>query len=130
MNTEFNWWLLIVGLVVGAALVWLVIADSTRREADLDERERADEAVWIAARLGTRGAPLPPERIEAILRLHRDYLAGPPPDDPDDAASHVPAAHPEPWPDRADRADGVDGADRADRADLRRDRETEPGVGA
>ena len=40
MNAEFNWWLLIVGLVIGAGLVWLVVADSRRREADLSERER------------------------------------------------------------------------------------------
>lgn len=124
MNTEFNWWLLIVGLAVGAALVWLVIADSTRREADLDERERADEAVWIAARLGSRGAPVPPERIEAILRLHRDYLAGPPPDDPDAVAGPVPTAHPEGRPDRPDWPE------RPERAEFHRDRETEPGIGA
>jgi hypothetical protein len=31
MNAEFNVWLLIVGLVVGAGLVWLVIMDSRRR---------------------------------------------------------------------------------------------------
>ena len=36
VNAEFNWWLLIVGLVVGAGLVWLVVLDSRRREADVD----------------------------------------------------------------------------------------------
>lgn len=115
MNAEFNWWLLIVGLVVGAALVWLVVADSTRREADLEERERADEAVWIAARLSGRGGAVPPERVEEVLRLHRDYLAGPPPDEPDapQVMAQPRATEPEPetWPDRS----GVG-----------RDRETEP----
>ena len=38
VNAEFNWWLLIVGLVIGAGLVWLVLADSRRREVDILER--------------------------------------------------------------------------------------------
>lgn len=32
MNAEFNWWLLIVGLVVGAGLTWLVVGDTRDRE--------------------------------------------------------------------------------------------------
>jgi hypothetical protein len=48
VNAEFNWWLLIVGLVVGAGLVWLVMADSRRREVDVSEAERDGEAQWIA----------------------------------------------------------------------------------
>ena len=44
MDAEFNWWLLIVGLVVGAGLVWLVVLDSRRREADVDEAGMAREA--------------------------------------------------------------------------------------
>ncbi len=44
VNSEFNWWLLIVGLVVGAGLVWLVVADSRRREVDVNEAEREGEA--------------------------------------------------------------------------------------
>jgi hypothetical protein len=35
VNAEFNWWLLIVGLVIGAALVYLVLADSSRRESEV-----------------------------------------------------------------------------------------------
>jgi hypothetical protein len=82
VNAEFNWWLLIVGLVVGAALTWLVMADLTRRDADVDATETAGEARWIATILTDSGLPIAVERVEDVLRLHRDYLGAPPPDDP------------------------------------------------
>ena len=28
------------------------------------------------------GTPMPPDRVEDVLRLHREYLAAPPPDEP------------------------------------------------
>jgi hypothetical protein len=83
LNGEFHWWLLIVGLVLGAALTWLVMADSTRRDVDITEAEQRSESVWIARILSGFGRESPPERIEEILRLHREYLAAPPPDEPE-----------------------------------------------
>jgi len=74
MNAEFNWWLLIVGLVAGAGLVWLVIADWSRREEDVAEDERAVESAWIAQSLRERGTDLDPDAAEQVLALHRDYL--------------------------------------------------------
>jgi hypothetical protein len=82
VNAEFNWWLLIVGLVIGAALTWLVMAESTRRDADLTDSEQRGEALWIASMLSPSGEPTDPARVEQVLRLHREYLAAPPPDDP------------------------------------------------
>jgi hypothetical protein len=82
MNAEFNWWLLIVGLVLGAALTWLVMADLARREDDVEAAERAGEARWIATILTTGGQPIAADNVEEVLRLHRDYLAAPPPDEP------------------------------------------------
>jgi len=82
MNAEFNWWLLIVGLVVGAALTWLVMSESVRRDIDEMEEEQRGEARWISSLVSGAGRPIPPERVEEILRLHREYLAAPPPDDP------------------------------------------------
>jgi hypothetical protein len=82
VNTEFNWWLLIVGLVAGAALVWLVLADSARRDADLEDEEIPMEAAWIAAALRDEGDEIDPRIADRVLRLHRAYLAGPPPDGP------------------------------------------------
>jgi hypothetical protein len=84
VNAEFNWWLLIVGLVIGAALVWLVLADSSRREAEITEEELPREATWIAATMQERGEPLTPEAAEEMLRLHRAYLASLPPDEDED----------------------------------------------
>ena len=82
MNAEFNWWLLIVGLVVGAGLVWFVLLDSRRREVDVAAEERAREALWLSAALGEDGFDVPPEAMERALALHQDYLTAPPPDDP------------------------------------------------
>ena len=85
VNAEFNWWLLIVGLVLGAALTWLVMAESTRRDADVAESEQRSEALWIATTLTAAGRPTEDDQVEAILRLHREYLGAPLPDDPADA---------------------------------------------
>jgi hypothetical protein len=82
VNAEFNWWLLIVGLVLGAALTWLVMADLARREEDVEAAEQAGEARWIATILTTNGRPISADDAENVLRLHRDYLAAPPPDEP------------------------------------------------
>lgn len=81
MNAEFNVWLLVVGLVVGAGLVWYVLTDSRRREADVAGRERPIEAAWLSASLASEGWDVPPEAAERLLELHRVYLEAPPPDD-------------------------------------------------
>ena len=86
MNAEFNWWLLIVGLVVGAGLVWLVLADSRRREADLTELERDGEAQWITATMRDAGRRVDEADVLDILRLHASYLDAAPPDEPEDDA--------------------------------------------
>ena len=80
MNAEFNWWLLMVGLVVGAGLVWFVVADQRRREVDIDDAERAQEAVWLSANLEDEGYEVTPQTAERLLALHRAYLESPPPD--------------------------------------------------
>jgi hypothetical protein len=92
VNAEFNWWLLIVGLVLGAALTWLVMAESARRDADISETEQRSEALWIASLLSRTGRPTDGAGIEEILRLHREYLAAPPPDEPDQDAPAAIAA--------------------------------------
>jgi hypothetical protein len=80
VNAEFDWWLLIVGVVVGAVLTYLVLADSARRDHDVLEIELPAEATWIARTVSDEGTPLDPIAAEAALRAHRRYLALPPPD--------------------------------------------------
>ncbi len=82
MNAEFNWWLLIVGLVVGAGLVWFVVADSRRRDVDIEAHERPREALWLSAVLRREGRPVSHETVDRLLELHQVYLESPPPDDP------------------------------------------------
>lgn len=81
MNAEFNWWLLIVGLVVGAGLVWFVLMDARRREVDIDEQERPREALWLSRMLADEGHDVSPEAADRLLSLHRSYLEAPPPDE-------------------------------------------------
>ncbi|MEJ7747957.1 MAG: hypothetical protein WKF56_01560 [Candidatus Limnocylindrales bacterium] len=78
MNAEFNWWLLIVGLVLGAGLVWFVLADTRRREVDVAATERALEAAWLSAGLADEGLAVSPEVAERLLELHQLYLESPP----------------------------------------------------
>ncbi len=80
MNAEFNVWLLIVGLVVGAGLVWLVVMDSRRRESEIDAVELPREAAWLSAVMTEDGDDVSPETAERLLLLHRAYLDAPPPD--------------------------------------------------
>jgi hypothetical protein len=77
---EFQWWLLIVGLVAGGGLVTLVFMDGARREHEIDERERPAEATWISERLAMDGRDVDPYTAEAVLWAHKEYRALPPPD--------------------------------------------------
>ena len=79
MISEFNWWLLLLGLVVGGGLTWLVLAETRRREQDLEEVDLADEAIWLEERLAEEGREVSPDTIERVVQLHREYLAVVPP---------------------------------------------------
>jgi hypothetical protein len=92
VNAEFNVWLLIVGLVVGAGLVWLVLVDSRRRDDDVDAVERPREALWLSAVLREDGYEVSPEAADRLLLLHRAYLDAPPPD----AANETPLVEDDP----------------------------------
>lgn len=108
MNAEFNWWLLIVGLVIGAGLVYLVLADSSRRDADVLAEELPREATWISMAMREEGRSIDPPTAERVLELHRAYLASPPPDR-DDGEPLAPASPATP----AVRRPATDGQDEA-----------------
>jgi hypothetical protein len=99
VNAEFNWWLLIVGLVVGAGLAWFVLMDTRRRDVDVDDRERPREALWLSRMLGDEGHSVSPEAAERLLLLHRAYLEAPPPDDPAPIVSPPPQVEGSEFPD-------------------------------
>jgi hypothetical protein len=75
---DFNWWLLIIGVVAGGLLTWLVLAESTRREREIVDAELPAEAAWIARTLATPAVDA--AAAEDVLRAHRRYLGFPPPD--------------------------------------------------
>jgi hypothetical protein len=81
VNAEFNVWLMVVGLIVGAGLVWLVVMDSRRREAEIDAVERPREAAWLSQVMAEDGFEVSPEAADRLLLLHRAYLGAPPPDE-------------------------------------------------
>ena len=85
---DFNWWLLIIGVVAGGLLTWLVLAESKREEGEIGETELPAEAAWIARTLATPAVDA--AIAEDVLRAHRRYLGFPPPDvlvAPEDLAS-------------------------------------------
>ena len=84
MNTEFNWWLLILGLAIGAGLVWMVLAITRRDERDVTDRERESEARWIGDAMRKAGRRIDDAAALDVLRLHEAYLAAPPPDEVDE----------------------------------------------
>lgn len=79
MNAEFQWWLLLVGLVIGALLVFLVMADFSRSADEQADLELGQEATWIAGLLSPADGQVDPALIEEVLRLNREWLAGPAP---------------------------------------------------
>ncbi len=87
MTAEFDWWLLILGLVIGAGLVWLILAELARRDVEIGEAELEVEAAWIAAQLRPTDRRWDSAAVTAVLREHRAYLKLPPPDDAPDAAA-------------------------------------------
>ena len=52
---EFQWWLLLLGLVAGGGIVAVVYMDSARRDQDIADKELPAEALLISERLSRTG---------------------------------------------------------------------------
>lgn len=74
MNDGYAWWLFLVGLAVGLALMWLALARLPRDEDDIDVDERAMEADWISGTIEVRGGICPQPLAAEVLDLHHEYL--------------------------------------------------------
>jgi hypothetical protein len=96
VNAEFDWWLLFVGIAVGAGLVWFVLGEMRRRQEDIEADELPRQALWLSAAMADDGWTVPPEATTRLLELQREYLAAPPPDEPGQS-----------WPAMTGSADGT-----------------------
>jgi hypothetical protein len=76
MNDGFAWWLVILGVAVGVAVVWLIMARLPRSEDDVDDEELVREAGWISRTINAYGGVAPQPLVEEVLELHRQYLDG------------------------------------------------------
>ena len=77
---EIQWWLLIVGLVAGGAVVAVLTMSPRRTDDDLPPDERNAEATFIAAHLEATGENVDRATVARILETHREYLGLPAPD--------------------------------------------------
>jgi hypothetical protein len=75
MNDEWQWWALILGILLGVGGYWLLRERLPRREEDIDPAERRAESDWISRSVERKGGQAPPEVVSIILDLHREYLA-------------------------------------------------------
>ena len=77
MNDGYVWWLILVGVVITLAVVWVYAARLPRAESDVSLEERRAEAAWISETIERFGGVAPPELVEEVLELHAEYLASP-----------------------------------------------------
>lgn len=76
---EFQWWVLIAGLVAGGTVVGLLTARFSRTDADLEPDEREAEATFIAHHLSAGGESIDRGTVARVLEAHREYLGLPAP---------------------------------------------------
>ena len=73
----YGWWLILVGMAIALALVWLFAVRLPRDEEDVSPPERLAEAAWISRTIERNGGVAPAALVEEVLELHQAYLADP-----------------------------------------------------
>ena len=74
MTSQYIGWALVLGLVVGGALVWFAVGRIPRSADEIPAEERANEATWISATIDSRGGKAPVDLVEEVLDLHVEYV--------------------------------------------------------
>ncbi len=74
MTEQYIGWALVLGLVVGGALVWFAVGRLPRSGEEMSLDERQSEAVWISDTISTRSGKAPTDLVEEVLDLHIRYL--------------------------------------------------------
>jgi hypothetical protein len=74
VTEQYIGWALVLGLVIGGALVWFAVGRLPRSGEEIPEDERAAEAAWISSAIDERGGKAPPDLVEEVLELHTEYL--------------------------------------------------------
>ncbi len=73
MTEQYIGWALVLGLVVGGALVWFAVGRIPRSAEEVPEEELASEAAWISATVDSRGGKAPADLVQEVLELHLEY---------------------------------------------------------
>lgn len=74
MTEQYIGWALVLGLVIGGALVWFAIGRLPRSGEEIPLEERSAEAAWISRTIDERGGMAPTDLVEEVLELHTEYL--------------------------------------------------------
>ncbi len=74
MTEQYIGWALVLGLVVGGALVWYAVGRLPRSSEELTTEERTSEAAWISDAIRARGGKAPVDLVDEVLELHVRYL--------------------------------------------------------
>ena len=70
MNDGYMWWLVILGIAIGVAVVWLTAIRLPRRDDDQTAAERVAEARWISATIERDGGIAPQALAHRLNSAH------------------------------------------------------------
>jgi hypothetical protein len=74
MTEQYIGWALVLGLVIGGALVWFAVGRIPRSGEEVPAEERAAEAGWISRTIAERGGEAPEDLVREVLELHVEFL--------------------------------------------------------